>query len=101
MSGIYDSREKVGKSVTKVCFSYADFSAPSTSCPTASGAFREPLPASSATFLILRSVPGLLAALEGTPTPDLYASAAAAWEPSLCASAGAVGVAVVGCGLVL
>ena len=55
MSGFSFSREKVGKSGLKVGLSYADFSAPSTPCPTASGAFREPLPASSATFPILES----------------------------------------------
>ena len=55
MSGFSFSREKSGESGLKVGFSYADFPTPSTPCPTASGAFREPLPASSATFLILES----------------------------------------------
>ena len=54
MSGIYDSREKVDESVPKVALSYADCPAPSTSLPTASGAFREPLPAPSAPSRIPR-----------------------------------------------
>ena len=54
MSGIYDSREKVDESAPKVSFSYAGLPAPSTSLPTASGAFREPLPAPSAPSRIPR-----------------------------------------------
>ncbi len=56
MSGIYDSREKVGESVPKVRISYADCPAPSTSLPTASGAFREPQPAPSAAFRVPQSI---------------------------------------------
>ena len=56
MSGFSFSREKVEQSGLKVALSYAGLPAPSTPCPTASGAFREPQLASSTTFRVPQSI---------------------------------------------